>query len=404
MTVALNDNPLTVTNFMKLGISLGQLDALGQLGYETKYLQALCDLGMSINLISYAGRDEQDFVTRSTDIQLLCNSMGLPDRTYMRRLHQLHAIPILRSHVIRTMNVHGMRPALRAHWAWGTPVVCRSDYLWSTGLKTYPETQPSLLREAYDFERQIFSKATHISTATELLAKEIEDRAPSASGKTTIIPNYVDCELFQPMESEKRYDLVYVGYLIHVKNLEATLEAVERAGASIAIIGGMRMDEKGVPVEREVEAGLKARFGGNDRIHWLGIMPNEELPAYINQARALILCSLSEGFGRVIVEAMACGIPVIGSNLGGPKSLIRHGETGWLCETDADSIADAIEAVLSQPRLIEKMGRNARQFALENFSLPAVARQEYDLLADVARRYPVDGIAKRVANYVMRRR
>ena len=133
MTETINGKPLTVTIFMKLGISLRQLDALGQLRYETKYLQALCDLGMRINLVSYAERSERDFAPRSPNITLLCNSMGLPYRSYMHRLHQVHAIPILRSHVIRTMNVHGMRPALRAHWAWGTPVVCRCDYLWSAG-------------------------------------------------------------------------------------------------------------------------------------------------------------------------------------------------------------------------------------------------------------------------------
>ncbi len=404
MTETIDGKPLTVTIFMKLGISLRQLDALGQLGNETKYLQALCHLGMRINLVSYAGRSEKDIAPRSPYIQLLCNSMGLPYRSYMRRLHQVHTIPILRSHVIRTMNIHGMRPALRSHWAWGTPVVCRCNYLWSAGLETYPETLPSQVREAYDFERQIFSETTHISAGTKLMAQEVLRRAPSAAGKTTIIPNYVDCELFQPLGSEKRYDLIYVGYLIHIKNLEATLEAVERTGASIAIIGGVRMDVNGDPIEPEVEARLKARFGGNDRIHWLGIMPNEDLPAYINQAKALILCSLSEGFGRVIMEAMACGIPVIGSNLGGPKSLIRHGETGYLCETDADSIAHAIETVLSQPRLIEKMGVNARKFALDAYSLPAVARQEYELLLDIARRNPVESAVKRVIRYALRPR
>ena len=139
------------------------------------------------------------------------------------------------------------------------------------------------MREAYDFERQIFSKATHISAGTEMLAKEVLRRAPSAAGKISIIPNYVDCELFQPLGSEKRYDLIYVGYLIHIKNLEAMLEAVERTGASIAIIGGLRVDEKGDPIEPEVEARLKARFGGNDRIHWLGIMPKRR-PARLYQS------------------------------------------------------------------------------------------------------------------------
>ena len=386
------------------GISLRQWDALGQLGRELKFLEALRDLGLRINLLSFAGRNELEFAPRSPNIHVLGNRFDLPLRSYLRRLHQLHALPLLRSHVIRTMYVHGMRLALRSHWAWRMPLICRCDYLWSAYIEAYPEIVPAQMQEAYDYERHIFSNATHISVASDLLAQEVLRRAPDAIGKISVIPNYVDCELFRPLYSEKQYDLIYVGYLAHVKNLEATLEAVEQTGASIAIAGGVSVDERGDPVEPEVEAQLKARFGDNERIHWLGIRRNEELPAYINQAKALILCSLSEGFGRVIVEAMACGVPVIGSNLGGPKSIIRPSETGYLCETDADSIAAAIATVLSQPRLIEKMGANSRQYALETFSLPAVARQEYELLLDVARRNPVESAAKRVANYVMRRR
>ena len=405
MTNAINNKPLTVTIFMEPGSSLMQWDAKGQLGREYKYLQARCDLGMRINLLSFAGPSERDFAPPSPNIRLLCNSMELPYRSFARRAHQVHALPILRSQVIRTTNVHGMRPALRAHWAWRTPLVCRNEYFWSAGIETKPEILPSQVQEAYDYERHIYTKASHIMVASEFQKQEVLRRAPSAAGKVTSIPLYVDCELFQPMGSEKRYDLVYVGWLYRVKNLEAMLEAVERTGATIAIIGESSVDAEGNPEEPEVAERLKARFGDLDgRIDWLGSMPNEELPAYINQAKALILCSFSEGLPRCMLEALACGIPVIGSKVGGLQSTLRHGETGWLCETDADSIAAAIDAVLSQPRLIEKMGRNARQFALENFSLSAVARQEYDLLADVARRHPVDGIAKRVANYVMRRR
>lgn len=404
MASAINKKPLTVTIFMEPAHSLMQLEAKGQLGREFKYLQARCDLGMRINLLSFAGPSERDFAPPSPNIRLLCNSLDLPYRTFVRRAHQAHALPILRSDVIRTTNVHGMRPALRAHWAWATPLVCRNEYFWSAGLETRPEVLPSLLQEAYDYERHIFTKASHIMVASEFQAQEVLRRAPSAAGKITSIPLYVDCELFQPLDCEKRYDLIFVGFLIRIKNLEAMLEAVERTGASIAIVGGVSVDESGNPIQPEVEARLKARFGESEHIHWLGKMPNEDLPAYINQAKALILCSFSEGLPRAMLEALACGVPVIGSKVGGIQSTIRHGETGWLCDTDADSIAHAIETVLSQPGKLKEMGANARKFALENFSLPAVARQEYELLLNVARRNPVDSIAKRVANYVMRRR
>lgn len=405
MTSADRGKPLTVTIYMEPGSSLYQIDKSGLLSREYKYFQAYCDLGLRINLVSFAGRSELDYKLPSPDMRLLCNSLGLPDRSYQRRLHQVHALPILRSDVLQTRTSLGMRYALRARWAWGTPVLCRLDALWSASAKTKPGILPSQMQEIYDYERYVFREANHISVATELLARDVKSRAPSAASKITCIPNFVDCEQFQPIDSEKRYDLMYVGTLRHVKNLDALLEAVERTGVTIAMIGGIAVDAQGNPIEPEVEARLKARFGDLDgRIHWLGTISNDDLPAYLNQAKTLILCSHSEGFGRAIIEALACGIPVIGSNLGGPKSILAHEETGFLCEPDADSIAAAIKTVLSQPRLLERMGRKARQYALDNFSQSVIARREVELLRDVARRHPVDSAAKRVASYMLRKR
>ena len=155
----------------------------------------------------------------------------------------------------------------------------------------------------------------------------------------------------------------------------------------------------------EFEAELKARFGeNNERIHWLGKVPNELLPTYLNQARALILCSIEEGHGRVAPEALSCGVPVIGSRVGGIAATLRHGETGYLCETDVDSIAAAIETVLSQPGLIESMGANARRYAVENLSLAQIAQREYKLLVDIARRRPVASPSARLLRYLFRSR
>lgn len=279
------------------------------------------------------------------------------------------------------------------------------SYFWSTSIATDPQVSPAQLQEAVDYERKIFMQATQTIVAAQSQAEEALRRAPEASGKIAVVPLQVDCDIFKPIDSVKRYDLVYVGRLTAIKNLESILEAVERSGATIAMIGGGTLGADGLPIEGEIEAGLKARFGDLDgRIRWFGRLPHQDLPAYINQAKALILCSFSEGLPRAMLEAFACGLPVIGSRVGGIASTVRHGETGWLCGTDPGSIAAAISAVLSQPQLIEKMGANAREFALENFSLPAIARQDYEVLLDVARRNPVESAPRRVANYVMRRR
>ena len=406
MTDSWRDRPLTVTILMEIRQSLRTWESLGTLDRETKYFRALAEKGLRINLISYGGRDEHDFASYLPGIRLLCNSMGLPLKTYQRRAHQVHALPLLRSDILRTYNMHSILAAMRAQLAWRIPLVFRFGYFWSTSAEAAPDIPRSLVQEAREYEIQLLNAATHLLPANQDLARGIAERVPSACAKTTVIPFYVDCDLFRPMQTKNLYDLVYVGRISRAhKNLPATLEAVERTGASIAIIGGGTTDTFGRNIEAEFEAELKARFGeNNERIHWLGKVPNELLPTYLNQARALILCSIEEGHGRVVPEALSCGIPVIGSNIGGIAATLRHAETGYLCGTDSDSIAAAIKTVLDQPGLIANMGANARRYAVENLSLAQIAQREYELLVNIARRHPVGNRPARLMRYLFRSR
>lgn len=405
MAATTTREPLTVTVFIDVLSSLRSWDTLNVLGRESQYYNALADKGLRINFITYGGRDEQEYASTMPRARILSNWLGLPMRTYQRRVFQVHAMALLRSQIIRTHNTHAMLAALRAHWAWRIPLVFRMKYFWTTSAAANPQASESYLQEALSHEREVFTKASHIITATADQAAGVAERVPEAAGKTTIIGTHVDCDLFRPISCEKRFDLIYVGRLTAVKNLEATLEAVERTGKTIAVVGGGTADTGGKNFEPELEARLKQRFGtDNGRIHWLGRVPNESLPACINQAKALILCSHSDGLPRSMLEAMACGLPVIGSKVGGIASTLQHKVNGYLCSRDVDGIAAAIDAVFAQPRLLEEMGANARRYALDNFSLEEISQREADLLREVARRNPVDGIAKRVAHYVFRRR
>ena len=181
------------------------------------------------------------------------------------------------------------------------------------------------------------------------------------------------------------------------------MEAVEKLDVTIAIVGGPLPREVGTRYDQLAK--LKARFGDLDgRIHWFGRVEQEDLPEYINQARAYILCSFSEGNARSMLEAMACGMPIIGTKVPELKYMLEHEVSGYLCETDADSIATAIETVLAKPELMRTMGENARRVAVENHSLSALAKCEYELLVDIARCNPLDSTMKRLAQYVFSRR
>jgi len=284
------------------------------------------------------------------------------------------------------------------------PLIARMDYDWSKNLRTN-EPENTVEHSRVDgLVRKALARADHVIVTTEEIASTMVGKVPSVASKLTVIPNFVDTHTFRPASLEKRYDLVYIGRLASIKNLDALYEALSRLDRSLAVISGsISPDRENASASARSEQ-LRKRYGDlHQRVRWIGRVQNEDVPPYLNQARAFILCSLREGHPRSMVEAMACGLPIIGTNVAGIGSLLKHEVTGYLCDTDADSIACAIEAVLSNPALMRKMGANARQFALEHFALEQIAQREYDLLQHVVTMNPVAGAPKRFAQYFLRR-
>jgi glycosyltransferase involved in cell wall biosynthesis len=136
---------------------------------------------------------------------------------------------------------------------------------------------------------------------------------------------------------------LYVGRYTAVKRLplliSAHARAVERLGkpAPLVLVGGH-------PGEWEGEHPLAtARRIGNRQVFLAGWRPHEQLPRALNAADALVLPSVAEAFGLVLVEAMACGLPVIASRAHGPAAIVAHGRTGWLVPPDdEDALVDAL--------------------------------------------------------------
>jgi glycosyltransferase involved in cell wall biosynthesis len=132
----------------------------------------------------------------------------------------------------------------------------------------------------------------------------------------------------------------------------------------------------GEPLRGKAEANrLPVRFLGN--------VPHRQLPEILNSAALFVLPSYYEGHPKALLEAMACGLPVIGSDVPGIRELIRHGETGYLCGTSPEEIRAAIQDVLNAPDLRARMGRNARESVVDQFSLERVLEMELALYGEL---------------------
>jgi glycosyltransferase involved in cell wall biosynthesis len=141
---------------------------------------------------------------------------------------------------------------------------------------------------------------------------------------------------------------LYVGRYTAVKRLplliSAHARAVARLGtpAPLVLVGGH-------PGEWQGEHPLAtARRIGNRQVFLAGWCPHEELPQALNAADALVLPSVAEAFGLVLVEAMACGLPVIACRAYGPAAIVADGETGWLIQPDDEEAL--VEVLVSAAR------------------------------------------------------
>jgi len=114
-----------------------------------------------------------------------------------------------------------------------------------------------------------------------------------------------------------------------------------------------------------------------ERVRFLGwVQHKHKLADYYSSAECLVLASVSEGFPTVVGEAMACGTPVVGSNVGGIGEMVERGKTGWLLPPgDRLALKAALTEVLSEPDRLVAMRPRARQVAEERVSPVAVAAQ-----------------------------
>ena len=117
----------------------------------------------------------------------------------------------------------------------------------------------------------------------------------------------------------------------------------------------------------------------NGRVKFTGEIENFKIPEIINQSEIYVQPSRYEGNPKSILEAMACRVPVIASNVEGINNIINHKENGLLCESDVQSIKQSIEMLLSDKQLQDNIAQNGYKYVKGNCSLDTTTAKEYDV-------------------------
>ncbi|WP_233256028.1 glycosyltransferase family 4 protein [Falsiroseomonas bella] len=190
--------------------------------------------------------------------------------------------------------------------------------------------------------------------------------------KVTVLRNGVDLDLFRPpadrAAARAALDLdgptvVSVGLLISRKNHHLTIEAM-------AALPGHRLLILGEGPERERLEALIARLGLGDRVRLIGPQPHAALPLYYGAADAMVLASSREGWANVLLEALACGTPVVASAAWGSREAIAAPEAGLvLDETSPATIAAGLRSLLSAPPDRGTTRRYAERFGWEETTM-----------------------------------
>jgi len=191
--------------------------------------------------------------------------------------------------------------------------------------------------------------------------------------KIQLFYNFIDIDLFKPYNMKKKdKHVLFIGRFNYQKNLFNLLKAFkDLEGFTLDLIGDGEDYYKKELIEKAGYYSIK--------LNLLGTFPNNQLPEIINQYQIFILPSFYEGNPKVLLEAMSCGIPCIGTNVIGIKNLIKHKENGYLCETSSDSLRKAIMTLYNDGELRKKIGLKAREFVLNNCSINKIIDKEYNL-------------------------
>ncbi|HEX7586798.1 MAG TPA: glycosyltransferase, partial [Anaerolineae bacterium] len=147
-----------------------------------------------------------------------------------------------------------------------------------------------------------------------------------------------------------------------------------RGKLCVCLIGG-DIDEEEPDKELARLQALKNELGIGDLVTFLGRRSQEALPYYYASADVVVMPSLYESFGMVALEAMACGTPVVASDVGGLSYIVRDGETGFLVpEGDPRALADCLGQLLHDPALRARLGRRGIEVARE-YAWPRITDQ-----------------------------
>ncbi len=285
------------------------------------------------------------------------------------------------SHIYRVLGLflQSMIPSMIASLLYTKPVVATYQYRYSEFAKT--EGKSPLITLLTRLKEKVgLLLATRVIVTTKDLEEHVRSEVPEK--EIWLIPNGVILDFFsetrkrRPRKGSNR-NILFVGRLTKQKNLFSLLEAIQSMDRlTLTIVGEGPLHKELIDYSKEL--GLDVRFEG--------YVSHDRLREYYYDADVFVIPSLIEGHPKVLLEAMACRLPVVGTNVEGTNEIITHEYNGLLCDTNPESIGNAVKRLLEDREYAEKLGENARDLIAQEYDLTSLLARETNLMMDLALR------------------
>ncbi|MFC1977482.1 glycosyltransferase [Chloroflexota bacterium] len=218
------------------------------------------------------------------------------------------------------------------------------------------EDEPELRIE---MERDLAQNCHHIIAPTEKEKESLIRHYDVSPERIGVIPCGVNLEQFKPVDKETAKQqlgftddkiILFVGRIEPLKGIDQLLKAMpylpNAKGLRLVIIGG----DENSQYEMERLQALSRGLHIEDSVTFLGLIKHEQMPCFYSAAGACVVPSYYESFGLVALESLACGTPVVATDVGALKGVIRQGETGYVVtDNTPHQLADKIALLLSRP-------------------------------------------------------
>lgn len=351
---------------MTRNMSLNIWDTLGIIDRELKPYKELAKHFNAIYIFSYGSNDNIFSSHLPSNVIIISKPKFFNNLLYSFLLPLINRKIFKKLDIIKTNQMDGSWSAVFAKKFFSIKIVVRCGYEW---LYTLEKSHKSFFKKiiAKNVENFAYSNADKIILTSEEIRKFVLRNFKVNNSIIDVIQNYIDINLFKPINiSKERNRIIFIGRLEPEKNLVNLFNSLVGVNATLVVIGNGSLRYELEKLSKE----------NNLNVIFMGNIPQLSIPDELNKSQLFILPSLYEGNPKALLEAMSCGLPCIGTSVEGILSVINHGENGFICNTDPESLRKSINFLLENKGVCDKLGHNARAYVEENNSLQGFINKE----------------------------